>query len=109
MSSINWVGNRVMDNTNRQNQPMMTPQNMVTTDTANAPPVSERGYIPYYLAENIGRSIRAEFVVGTGQYVDKSGILSEVGINYFVIDDPGSRTKIMCDLYSVRFVTILQV
>ena len=113
MSSINWVGNRVMEGSGSRQSAQM-PQQMinsqgVTADNVNAPPVTERGYIPYYLAENIGRSVRAEFIIGTSQFVDKTGILSEVGINYFVLDDPGSRTKIMCDLYSVKFVTILQV
>ena len=72
------------------------------------PPSSERGYIPYYLASNIGKNVRAEFIIGTTQYVDKVGMLTEVGINYFVLRDVNSRTDIMCDLYSVKFVTILQ-
>jgi len=72
------------------------------------PPSSEIGYIPYYLASNIGKNIRAEFIIGSNMYADKTGVLTEVGINYFVIDDVGSRTHIMCDLYSVKFVTILQ-
>lgn len=72
------------------------------------PPSTEPGFIPYYLASNIGRNVRAEFIVGSDQYVDKTGRLIEVGINYFVLEDVNSRTHIMCDLYSVKFVTILQ-
>ena len=72
------------------------------------PPVTDPGFIPYYLTSNIGKSVRAEFVVGGNQFVDKSGILSEVGINYFVLSDPSARTDTMCDLYSVKFVTILR-
>lgn len=72
------------------------------------PPSTERGFIPYYLASNMGKSVRAEFIVGSDQYVDKTGIISEVGINYFVLTDVNSRTTVMCDLYSVKFVTILQ-
>jgi hypothetical protein len=71
------------------------------------PPSAEVGYIPYFLTQNIGKSVRAEFIIGNNQYADKTGILLEVGINYFVLDDVGSRTHIMCDLYSVKFVTIL--
>ncbi len=72
------------------------------------PPSTEKGYIPYYLASNLGKSVRAEFIIGSSQFVDKTGILIEVGINYFVLADVNSRTNIMCDLYSVKFVTILQ-
>lgn len=52
--------------------------------------------------------MRAEFIVGSNQYVDKTGVLIEVGINYFVLKDVNSKANIMCDLYSVKFVTILQ-
>jgi hypothetical protein len=76
--------------------------------TSNGPPPStEPGYIPYYLLQNIGKNVRAEFIIGSNQYSDKTGVLSEVGINYFVLRDVNSRTNIMCDLYSVKFVTVL--
>ncbi|MPM21703.1 hypothetical protein SDC9_68148 [bioreactor metagenome] len=72
------------------------------------PPFStDPGYIPYFLRSNIGKSVRAEFIVGSNQFVDKTGRLLEVGINYFVLEDFISRARVMCDLYSVRFVTIL--
>lgn len=79
-----------------------------TGSVQGPPPSTEPGFIPYYLASNIGRNVRAEFVIGTNQYIDKAGMLSEVGINYFVLRDINSRTDIMCDLYSVKFVTILR-
>ena len=90
--------------------PVPTQQDfLMLPDTQQGPPpATERGYIPYFLASNIGRSVRAEFIIGSNQYVDKTGILSEVGINYFVLTDPSLRTKTMCDLYSVKFVTFLQ-
>ena len=72
------------------------------------PPSTEPGFIPAYLTRNIGRNVRAEFVIGNSQYIDKVGKLIEVGINYFVLEDVNSRTHVMCDLYSVKFVTVLQ-
>ena len=78
------------------------------SDTQQGPPPStEKGYVPYYLSGNIGRNVRAEFIVGSNQYTDKTGVLSEVGINYFVLYDVNSHANIMCDLYSLKFVTIL--
>jgi len=71
------------------------------------PPVTESDYIPGFLASMIGRNIKAEFVVGASQYVEKTGQLIDVGVNYFVLRDVNSRTLIMCDLYSVKFVTII--
>ncbi|HPE16249.1 MAG TPA: hypothetical protein PK597_04780 [Oscillospiraceae bacterium] len=71
------------------------------------PPVAEKGYIPYYLASNIGQNVRAEFIIGTNQYFDKVGVIHAVGINYFVLHDICSDNYVMCDLYSVKFVTIL--
>lgn len=71
------------------------------------PPVNDKDYIPGYLQTLIGRNVRAEFVVGTNQFVDKTGILREVGTNYFVLEDYISHARIMCDLYSVKFVTAL--
>lgn len=120
--TINWTGNRVLDpaTTNQAAKPTNTltptpasiPQTFpIQQNTAltqeGMPPATERGYIPYYLASNIGKSVRAEFIIGTTQYVDKTGVISEVGINYFVLRDVNSRTDIMCDLYSVKFVTVL--
>ena len=111
-NSINWTGNKVLDpNAPRQVQqaPLPVAPNQGSAITQQGPPPSsERGYIPYYLASNIGKNVRAEFIIGTNQYVDKTGVLSEVGINYFVLYDVNSRANIMCDLYSVKFVTILQ-
>ena len=88
--------------------PPLQETTMIPDTQQGPPPATERGFIPYYLASNIGRSVRAEFIIGSNQYVDKTGILSEVGINYFVLTDPSLRTKTMCDLYSVKFVTFLQ-
>lgn len=130
-SNINWMGNKVLDpglarqaakpaaaaatgQANQESTPAVwLPPAVPQTGGADPntqqgpPPSTERGYIPYYLASNIGRNVRAEFIIGTTQYADKTGVLSEVGINYFVLHDVNSNTDIMCDLYSVKFVTIL--
>lgn len=127
-NSINWMGNRVLDpnisspaaqpaaasipsRSNSFSSPAVPAQldNVMLPSTQQGPPPSTApGYIPYYLASNIGKNVRAEFIIGSNQYADKTGKLIEVGINYFVLEDVNSRTHIMCDLYSVKFVTILQ-
>ncbi|MCI2105936.1 MAG: hypothetical protein LKK00_04355 [Intestinimonas sp.] len=118
-NSINWVGNKVVDTgmsrpVSRPNSPSVSTQktdpvsNNSELTQQGPPPSTERGYIPYYLKQNIGKNVRAEFIIGSNQYTDRTGRLIEVGINYFVLEDVNSRTHVMCDLYSVKFVTILQ-
>lgn len=71
------------------------------------PPVMDKEYIAGYLSTLIGKNVRAEFAISTGLFLDKAGILREVGVNYFVLEDIITRARIMCDLYSVKFVTTL--
>ncbi|MBC7765756.1 MAG: hypothetical protein H7Y41_04645 [Hyphomonadaceae bacterium] len=71
------------------------------------PPITDYSYIPGFLKSMIGKSVRCEFIIGTGTFTDRTGILIEVGVNYFVLRDVNSNTITMCDLYSVRFVTAL--
>ena len=107
-NNINWMGNRVVDGSvPRPAVPAAAPAADDAPVTVAQPPAAEKGYIPWYLAQNIGKSVRAEFIIGASQYVDKTGVISEVGVNYFVLDDINSRTRTMCDLYSVKFVTVL--
>jgi hypothetical protein len=85
---------------------MEAPSDMGRLGTMEGPPpVFNPYYIPGYLRRNIGKRVRAEFTVGENLYIDKTGILREVGVNYFVLEDNVTRAMIMCDLYSVRFVT----
>jgi hypothetical protein len=84
----------------------MTPMTPMEPGTTQGPPPStEPGYIPNYLRRNIGKTVRAEFIVGTNQFVDRVGVIKEVGINYFVLRDLTFNNDVMCDLYSVKFVT----
>jgi hypothetical protein len=128
-NNINWMGNKVIDTKashqisrtamdgpyiNNDPPTQATPPSDTGTTTPppivrqGPPPATDKGYIPAYLERNIGKNVRAEFVLGTSNFTDRTGKLIEVGVNYFVLEDANSRTNIMCDLYSVKFVTILQ-
>jgi hypothetical protein len=100
----NWNGAMPQRPNTRNNIVQPTP-NIMTQQ--GPPPVTDRYYIPGYLASQIGKNVQAEFVVGSNQFMDKAGILREVGVNYFVLEDYISHAMIMCDLYSVKFVTTL--
>lgn len=74
-----------------------TPQN--PTDNVN--------FVAGFLRTQIGKNMRVEFLVGTnGPLVDRLGTLVSVGTSYILIRPYNSREVIMCDLYSIRFVTV---
>lgn len=66
---------------------------------------------PYYAAgflrNYIGREMRVEFLIGaSGALMDRMGTLIEVGASYIVLKPTQTDDLLMCDLYSVKFVTI---
>lgn len=61
-------------------------------------------YIQAYLRQNIGKYIKAEFLIGTNMFIDKEGVLIDVGINYFVIIEAETDDRLLCDMYSLKFV-----
>lgn len=63
-------------------------------------------YIPGYLRTQIGNLIRVEFLIGT-QLTDRTGILTDVGASFIVLR-AANGDLIVCDMFSIKFVTILQ-
>ena len=64
-------------------------------------------YTAGYLKRFIGRDVRVEFLIGTGgTLIDRIGTLLDVGASYIVIKPLRSNDSLMCDLYSIKFVTI---
>jgi len=90
-----------------QQTPMTQLGDAPINEMETPPTLADKNYIPGYLRNLIGRRIRAEFVLGTNLYLDKTGVLRDVGVNYFVLEDLISGAMIICDLYSVKFVTTL--
>lgn len=127
--NINWMGNPVVDanapppppppkqgarmphhekgSANQSMQMMAGETGMSMADREGAPSISEPGYIPNFLYRNIGKKIIAEFIINNS-FIDKVGILVEVGFNYFVLEDTNTNDLMMCDLYSVKFVQIIR-
>lgn len=64
-------------------------------------------YVPGYLNTQIGATMRVEFLIGsTGPTVDRIGTLLKVGISYILIRPVGTDDTLLCDMYSIKFVTI---
>lgn len=66
-------------------------------------------FTPGYLRTQIGKRMRVEFLIGTnGPLVDRIGTLVGVGASYILLRPVESDDILLCDIYSIRFVTIYQ-
>ncbi|HCC07749.1 MAG TPA: hypothetical protein DEP72_06300 [Clostridiales bacterium] len=64
-------------------------------------------YTPGYLRTQIGKMMRIEFLIGSsGPLMDRIGTLLSVGASYVLIRPIGSPDTLLCDIYSIKFVTI---
>ncbi|MCD7947672.1 MAG: hypothetical protein LUG13_05155 [Oscillospiraceae bacterium] len=63
-------------------------------------------YVPGFLRTQIGKIVRVEFLVGS-QTTDRVGTLLEVGASYILLQDLSGAADIMCDLFAIKFVTII--
>ncbi|NCB50432.1 MAG: hypothetical protein EOM54_00930 [Clostridia bacterium] len=66
-------------------------------------------YLAGLLATLIGEKVRVQFLIGTtGPMIDVIGTLIQVGANYIVIQPIESDDLMICDLYSIKFITVLR-
>jgi len=66
-------------------------------------------YMAGLLATLTGEKVRVQFLIGTtGPLIDVVGTLVQVGANYIVIQPIESDDLMICDLYSIKFVTVLR-
>lgn len=80
----------------------------VPTDQIPLPPLADINFIQAYLKQNIGKHIKADFLLGTNTFQDREGTLIEVGVNYFVIIETDTDDRLLCDMYSLKFVRFYQ-
>lgn len=66
-------------------------------------------YTQGYLKTQIGKRVKIFFLIGTNIVQDRDGTLVDVGISYIVLREPQTNNLILCDIYSIKFVTIYQV
>lgn len=65
-----------------------------------------QGSMQQALADNLGLYAVIEFVVGTQEMARKEGILYSVGRSFVVLYDQNDEIFILCDIFSVKFVTL---
>ena len=64
-------------------------------------------YTPGFLRTQIGRKMRVEFLIGTGGLTDRTGTLAGVGASYILLRMIDSDDIMLCDIYSIKFVTLI--
>lgn len=62
-------------------------------------------YTQGYLKTKIGKRVRVEFLIGTSSMQDRTGTIVDVGISYIVLSQEETNTLLLCDIYSIKFVT----
>jgi hypothetical protein len=80
----------------------------ITMEASEVPTVLASAYYSAGFLKNfIGYRMRVEFLLGTsGAISDRTGTLKEVGASYIVLQPANTDDLLMCDLYSIKFVTI---
>ena len=83
------------------------------TNGFNVPPdqdfntVSFQGSMQQVLQENIGNYVIVEFLIGTNSLISRQGILYNVSTQFLVLYDEIESRYVVCDIFSVKFVTFL--
>lgn len=77
----------------------------------NTPPMEDfntpamQGSLQQVLSENLGTYIVVEFLIGTQTMEEKAGVLYAVGRSVLTLFEEESQTFVVCDIFSVKFVT----
>lgn len=67
-----------------------------------------RGSMQEVLAQNLGNYVVCEFLIGTQSQVEKQGILYDVGVSWMVLYELPEERYVICDFYSLKFITFYQ-
>ena len=104
-SQNNWDNSMVLPWNNNQN--MQTNQHNMWNDAENnSGSVDVRSY-QEVLFDSVGKFMVCRFLVGSENMVSVSGMLKNVGKDFFILEDPCTKMETTCDLYSVKFISVL--
>lgn len=78
----------------------------IPSENKNLPKtLTNTAYMPAYLSKHLGKLMRVEFLLGNELH-QRIGILMTVGAGFIVLRSKNNAT-LVCDLKSIRFVTII--
>ncbi len=66
-----------------------------------------QGSMQQVLQENVGKYVIVEFLIGTNGLTSRQGLLYYVGTQFLVLFDEFESRYVVCDIFSVKFVTFL--
>ena len=78
---------------------------LAAPDEENFNTAAMQGSMQQILSEYLGHFVVCEFLVGTQAMTRKQGILYSVGRGYLTLYEESSKTFVVCDVFSVKFVT----
>lgn len=88
-------------------------ESLVNANGFSVPPdqdfntVGFQGSMQQVLQENIGNYVIVDFLIGTNGLTSRQGILYSVATQFLVLFDEFESRYIVCDIFSVKFVTFL--
>ncbi len=85
----------------------MNNNTLVTPPSQDFDTLSYRGSMQQILQENLGSYVIIEFLIGTGNLESRQGILYNVGSQFVVLYDDINLRYVVCDIFSIKFVTFL--
>ena len=57
----------------------------VVTNNQSPEVLTNNIYTPAFLREQLGKLVRVEFLIGTNNLTDRTGILEDVGVSYILL------------------------
>lgn len=114
VGNISNIGNMPSQNSVNQNTAGRNPFNanndnmsMIPSNNAFVPEtLSNTAFLPAYLTQHVGKLMKIEFLLAN-TLESRIGWLMTVGSNYLVLKLYNSNTTMACDIFSIRFVTIV--
>ena len=70
--------------------------------------VGFEGSMQQVLQENVGNYVIVDFLLGNSVLETKQGVLTNVSAQFLVLFDDINLQYVMCDIFSVKFVTFLE-
>lgn len=81
--------------------------NFQTPAEENFNTMTFQGSIQQVLSENIGSYVIIDFFMGTSVLETRQGLLYSVASQYVVLYDEINKHYVVCDIFSIKFVTFL--
>ncbi len=97
-----------------QNQNIQSPNSganlepAALTDGAAPEALKNPLFLPGYLRTWIGKTVRAEFLIGTNIMEERTGTLTDVGANYIILKELETRNHVVCDTHSLKFIAAVE-